>query len=296
MTASPASDADGGQPKADMGGQPKGKYRGRRIVMIVVSVALFAAILWFGGVESWQAVLSGDPVLYLLAFVLSGIVPALSAWRLGTLVRTATGNEVACWRRFFHINMTAMCLGLFLPRNAALLGGKAAYLRTLGVPVLRGSWAVLMENLVDVLFLAVMVVPCGFVLVAGVGPGGFLVSIVASIAALFAMALWTHQRDWRAFAGSLVKRVPWIYRRLPSPEGGFVPGPMRAVPLLGVTTAIHVSLALRAYVIALAIGLEACGWRIANQPRNLLRLSSLVILGVVARMFRCATRSSCWCT
>ena len=30
--------------------------------------------------------------------------------------------------------------------------------------------------------------------------------------------------------------------------------------------------------------------------RNPLRLSSLVILGVVARMFRGATRSSCWCT
>ena len=30
--------------------------------------------------------------------------------------------------------------------------------------------------------------------------------------------------------------------------------------------------------------------------RNPLRLSSLVILGVVARMFRYATRSSCWCT
>ena len=30
--------------------------------------------------------------------------------------------------------------------------------------------------------------------------------------------------------------------------------------------------------------------------RKPLRLSSLVILGVVARMFRCATRSSCWCT
>ena len=30
--------------------------------------------------------------------------------------------------------------------------------------------------------------------------------------------------------------------------------------------------------------------------RNPLRLSSLVILGVVARMFRCATRSSCWRT
>ena len=44
-------------------------------------------------------------------------------------------------------------------------------------------------------------------------------------------------------------------------------------------------------------GLEADLW-VANyySARNPLRLSSLVILGVVARMFRCATRSSCWCT
>ena len=41
---------------------------------------------------------------------------------------------------------------------------------------------------------------------------------------------------------------------------------------------------------------RTCGWRIANQPRNPLRLSSLVILGVVARMSRCATRSSYWFT
>ena len=41
---------------------------------------------------------------------------------------------------------------------------------------------------------------------------------------------------------------------------------------------------------------KTCGWRIANQPRNPLRLSSLVILGVVARMSRCATRSSYWFT
>ena len=43
-------------------------------------------------------------------------------------------------------------------------------------------------------------------------------------------------------------------------------------------------------------GAVTCGWRIANQPRNPLRLSSLVILGVVARMSRCATRSSYWFT
>ena len=43
---------------------------------------------------------------------------------------------------------------------------------------------------------------------------------------------------------------------------------------------------------------DAVNLWVANyySARNPLRLSSLVILGVVARMFRCATRSSCWCT
>ena len=44
---------------------------------------------------------------------------------------------------------------------------------------------------------------------------------------------------------------------------------------------------------ALLLGLWVANYYSARNP---LRLSSLVILGVVARMFRCATRSSCWCT
>ena len=56
----------------------------------------------------------------------------------------------------------------------------------------------------------------------------------------------------------------------------------------------------RAMVRVSSIGSRApvVGLWVANyySARNPLRLSSLVILGVVARMFRCATRSSCWCT
>ena len=45
-------------------------------------------ILWFGGVESWRTVLIGDPKLYLVVFLLTGIAPGPSAWRLLTLVHT----------------------------------------------------------------------------------------------------------------------------------------------------------------------------------------------------------------
>ena len=225
--------------------------------MVAFSIALFAAILWFGGVESWRALLSGDPWLYFLVFLLTGVAPALSAWRLRTLVQAATGAGRYPWRRFFHINMTAIALGLFLPRNAALLGGKAAYLRTMGVPVLRGTWAILTENLVDLVFLVGIGLPCVLVLVVGLDSTGFIVSFAACYGLLIVAVLWIRQRDWRAFASRLVHKVPWVSSKLPIPEGGFVPGAVRAVPMLGVTVLIHLFMAARAYAIALAIGVDA---------------------------------------
>ena len=62
----------------------------------------------------------------------------------------------------------------------------------------------------------------------------------------------------------------------------------------------HLNLTLRRVPrrAALHLFIDSTGLWVANyySARNPLRLSSLVILGVVARMFRCATRSSCWCT
>ena len=74
--------------------------------------------------------------------------------------------------------------------------------------------------------------------------------------------------------------------------------------MLGIdlTAPDHTTLSRRGQHLALALRRARPGtclhlW-VANyySARNPLRLSSLVILGVVARMFRCATRSSCWCT
>lgn len=252
---------------------------------MVLSGALFAAILWLGGVESWRTVLAGDPWLYFVVFLLSGFAPALSAWRLQTLTHAATGRDVAPWHRFFHVNMTAIALGIFLPRNAALLGGKAAYLRTMGVPLLRATWAVFMENLVDLVFLSAIVLPCALVILGGVGGTGYLVANAACVAAFLAVAVWMRGRDWRGFLGALVKRVPFVYGRLPIADGGFVPGPVRAVPMLGATVLIHVALALRAFVIALAIGLDG-SWLMfaAAYPLTQLGLALAVAPGALGTL------------
>ena len=224
--------------------------------LAVFSAGLFIGILWFGGLETWRTVLAGDPRLYLVVFLLTGVTPWLSAWRFRTLVRAATGADVASWRRFFHINMTAIALGIFLPRNAALLGGKAAYLRTLGVPMLRASWAVIMENLVDLVFLTGIGVSCGPVFLFDAGSGVFLATNAVCVAFFIGVVIWARGRNWRALVGSWVAKVPFVASRIPTPEDGFVPGPVRAAPMLAITVLIHLAMALRAYIIALAIGLE----------------------------------------
>jgi len=272
---------DSDQASPSFNGAPKG----RRLLLLVFSVALFAAILWFGGMESLRTVLLGDPRLYLLAFAMSGIVAGLSGWRLQTLVRASTGESVAPWRRFFHVNMTAVAMGLFLPRNAALVGGKAGYLRTLGVPLLRGTSGVLMENVVDLVFLGVLVLPSGLVFVAGIGPGGFLIATGVCVVGLLSIALWTRGRNWRGFLASVIERVPMVARRLPTFERGFLPGPVRAVQMLTATVCIHTLLALRAYVIALAIGLDA-NWLVfvAAYPLAQLGLALAVAPGALGTL------------
>ncbi len=276
-----ASASTGDEPSS----RPRTKNRLRHTFILVFSIGLFGAILWFGGLQGWRSLIAGDPWLYFLAFLLSGLVPLLSAWRLRTLVRAATNEEVSTLRRFFHINMTAIALGLFLPRNAAMLGGKAAYLRTLGVPVFRGSWGIMMEYLVDLTFLSLLVLPGLLVLLGGTGPIVYCAVTLAGVLFLLGGILWAKRRDWRALLGRLIRRIPWLSSRLPISEDGIVPGPVKGVALLAVTVIIHLSMAFRAYVVALAIGLEP-SWLIflAAYPLTQLGLALAVAPGALGTL------------
>ena len=93
----------------------------------------------------------------------------------------------------------------------------------------------------------------------------------------------------------------------PSPSGR--PGAPKTFSDCAIETALTLRLVFRVPVrhaegfwrsvlSLMGVDLAAPDLWVANyySARNPLRLSSLVILGVVARMFRCATRSSCWCT
>ena len=114
----------------------------------------------------------------------------------------------------------------------------------------------------------------------------------------------------RWVSDSMLRIVPVVLDRTPIPtllaslryvdatDGEYV---RVARELLGIESDAEFRMAVQTFIDEAGLSFRefwGVGVWVANyySARNPLRLSSLVILGVVARMFRCATRSSCWCT
>jgi len=253
-----------------------------RLTLQLLSLALFGLILWSGGVETWQHVLSGAPEDILIAFLLGGAANMLSATRLQLVAHSVAGRELASWRRFYYLNMTARAIGLVVPRSLSTLGGKSVALRALGVSLKRAVWIVMMDNLFDLMLLGVLAVPALFFLQGGVSLGGFI-ALVLGLTLALAGGLW-----WVTASGRLLPFIRWASALRPfsklragsfgkltatspatstrggtrggragfDPEGAtdLLPPRSTALRVLGLSVLLNGALAVRFYYIARAVG------------------------------------------
>ncbi len=229
-----------------------------RLALQLFSLVLFGFILWSGGVETWQQILSGAPEDILIAFLLGGAANMLSATRLQLVAHSVAGRELASWRRFYYLNMTARALGLVVPRSLSTLGGKSVALRALGVSLKRAVWIVMMDNLFDLMLLGVLAVPALFFLQGGVLPGSFI-GLALGLTLALAGGLWWATAIGRRF--SLVRwlgRVPWltsaVHLDLESATVDLLPARSTAMRALGLSLLLNGILATRFYYIARAVG------------------------------------------
>jgi len=229
-----------------------------RLALQLLSLALFGLILWLGGLEAWQQVLAGDREDILAAFLLIGSASMLSATRLQVMARSVAGQELASWRRFYYLNMTARALGLIVPRSLSTLAGKSVALRALGVSLRRSLWIVLLDNLFDLGLLGVLVVPALFFLRGGVSPVGFI-ALVLGLTLALAGGLW-----WATASGRLLSlvrslgRIPWLESALrlgPAGATDVVPSASTALRALGLSVLLNGAIAACFYCIARAVGL-----------------------------------------
>lgn len=186
-----------------------------RIALQLLSLLLFGLILWWAGAEPWQQILDSDWRLLLAALLIYGAVGIVSALRLRVVAQALTNEDVGSRRRFYYLSMTARVLGLVLPRGISTLGGKSVGLRALGISLRRSVWIVLMDNIYDILTLAIAAIPAVLFLQEQIG----IVTFV-----LFTLVLWALLTLvlWRTVSSGnvapifewLLARVPWLSQRL----------------------------------------------------------------------------------
>lgn len=189
--------------------------RSVRIALQLLSLLLFALILWWAGAEPWHQILDSDWRLLLAALLIYGAVGIVSALRLRVVAEALTSDDVGSRRRFYYLSMTARVLGLVLPRGISTLGGKSVGLRALGISLRRSLWIVLMDNIYDILTLGLAAIPAIFFLQGQIGAVSFLV-LTLILWALLALALWITVSSGKVapiFAW-LLTHVPWLSQRL----------------------------------------------------------------------------------
>lgn len=130
-----------------------------RTALHLLSLLLFGFILWRAGPGVWQQVWAGDPKHILTAFLLLAAATALSATRLQLVAHSLAGRRLASWHSFYYLTTTTRAAGLVVPRSLSTFAGKPIALHSLGLPLKRSLWAVLLDNLFDLALLGTLAIP-----------------------------------------------------------------------------------------------------------------------------------------
>jgi uncharacterized membrane protein YbhN (UPF0104 family) len=240
------------------GDKKRGAKYWLRLSLQLLSLILFGLLLWWGGTDAWQHILSGNPQDILIACLLLGMASILAAFRLKLMSRAVTGQNLGPWRRFYYVNMTTRAAGLIIPRSLSTFAGKPVALGALGTSIKRAFWTVLLDNSFDLILLGAWLPPSLFFLRDQTS------ALEAIILATGSTLLLTCGIWWATAAGRLspvtnrLKRIPWIATILPIRLDNIEKlMPSRSIVLqsLGLSVLINSVLAARYHYIAQAVGL-----------------------------------------
>ena len=220
------------------------------------SFLLFGLILWWGGPEAWQQILTSHWPAVLVAFLLHGGAGMISALRLQIVANALAQRPLATWPRFYYLNMTARALGLIAPRGLSTLGGKSVGLRAFGVPIRHSVWMVMVDNLFDLLLLGVLTLPSLLFLQAGMSVWifwGWCVLLIGGVTAVFWWATHHQHILWQRLG-----RIPWLAQRLNlDEESPLLPPPQSIVVVAFLTVLLSLAIATSFYAIGQAIDVPA---------------------------------------
>lgn len=230
-----------------------------RLLLQLLSLLLFGLILWWAGPDAWRQVLTGDLKHVLIAFLLLSAATVLSATRLQLVTHSIADRRLAPWQHFYYLNMTARAIGLVIPRSISTFAGKPVGLRSLGLSLKRSVWAVLVDNLFDLILLSVLAIPALLYLGAQISAHVALALTLGLVLALTGGLWWATNGDRLHRLFKWVERVPHLAKMLPNTSEKATELLLQrrtAVQALGLTLLLNATLATCYHHIGLAVGLS----------------------------------------
>ena len=239
-----------------MGLNPNRKKRNRILSWLInlAGVLVFALLLYFGGIEAWQQILTSDLRYVLAAFAATLLWNLVAAYRWSLIANRLAGDPEICpYRYFFTYHMLGMLMGQVVPVTVGMLGGRPVALSlSQQVPLRRSALSVFVDKLFD-LFLAVMLaLPVALYLVGWIDRAlafGLIGSVILIGVLLVA---WQYEQTVRlagrvgAAVARPLTRLPLIGRRL-----------VRRLPdqleRLATGTVLENGLAVRTFLLTLAM-------------------------------------------
>lgn len=91
-----------------------------RVLIGALSLALFGAVLYVGGVDAWRQLLDADGRWVGLAFACTALLTLVSAARWGSIANALAGTRLCSTRAYYHYLMMGRTAGLVIPEAVAV--------------------------------------------------------------------------------------------------------------------------------------------------------------------------------
>ena len=141
-----------------------------RLVWLVVGVALFLGLIWYGGTSDLSRVLEADPVWLVGAFVSTIFLTIFWARRWGLLANKLSGLSTVSSLWYYHCLILSRAVSLFVPESVGAFGtGTLSLKLSRGVPITLGFYSLVLDRLFDLLTALTLVVPA-ILFILGIWP------------------------------------------------------------------------------------------------------------------------------
>jgi len=255
----------------------KSRLRGRalRWALSVLGILVFAAILYYGGVEALTVVARANFLYLLYAFVFSASADVLTSLRWGAIVNALEDKVVQSRLSYLYFVMLGKMSSIFVSQYVGDYGARPLALKaSSGTALGKGFYSVLLDRLFDLILSVLFVGPAVLCFLKLIPPHS-VVPVSVVVAAVYWAASAKNYRLLTACLGGIVYVIERkkVWRPVPAnltaklvevllgaKQGLEDIGPRGILWANLLTFGRYVAMALRAYFISAALNLALPFW------------------------------------